>query len=146
MLRQTITRTTSLAVIAAALAAGPAVAQQDLRSPDTRDAAEPTRIVLHRSGYVVGSDLRSRDAAVRAETAAAASVVRTDLRSPDARDAANHISTASVRGVQVGTDTDRSDFAWGDAGIGAGIVLGLALLFGLMGVTVRHRHHSLPTT
>jgi hypothetical protein len=148
MTRQSVTRTASLAAVVAALAAAPAGAQQDLRSPDARDAAKPGQIVLHRSGYVVFSnDLRSpdaRDAAVRAETSEVAPVVRTDLRSPDARDAANHVSTASVRAIPV-SSVDGSDFQWGDAGIGAGIVAGLTLVLGLTAVAVRHRHHSLPT-
>jgi hypothetical protein len=75
---------------------------QDLRTPDAKD------------GYVF-----SRSPSV-------------DLRSPDAIDAATtpKHTTGLVPPVQVVhlSDKAKSDFDWGDAGIGAGTVAGLALL------------------
>jgi hypothetical protein len=95
-------------VLTAALLAGAPAAQagQDLRSPDTRDAA-----THYHSDYA--SD------ATRAQ----------DLRSPDARDAARGIaaSRSPVRTVHV-VDTVPAGFSWADAAIGAATSLGLVLL------------------
>src|SRR3954471_2951770 len=89
--RLTTAAGTTLAV--AALVAGPASAQQDLRSPDTRDAA------AGRYPAVVHQDLRSPDARDAAEGRypAASPELRQDLRSPDARDAAEHRTPVIVR-------------------------------------------------
>jgi hypothetical protein len=62
-------------------ASASAVQTQDLRSPDTRDAA------LAAKQPPAGTDLRSPDAR-DAAVVAATPPVRIDLRSPDARDAA----------------------------------------------------------
>jgi hypothetical protein len=66
----------SLALVLPATASQP----QDLRSPDSRDAA------LAAAEQPTGTDLRSPDARDAATTPQVAAVV--DLRSPDARDAA----------------------------------------------------------
>jgi hypothetical protein len=83
--------------------AAPAVdARQDLRSPDTRDAARP-----------------------------AVSVAQ-DLRSPDAREAARATEVAGVEQpavLAVRPAASASDgFAWGDAGIGAAGMLAVLTL------------------
>jgi hypothetical protein len=76
---------------------------QDLRSPDTRDAA-------------------TRGAGVTAP--------RQDLRSPDARDAATHPRSTLIQPepiVRV-VKTTSDDFEWGDAAIGASGTLALMLV------------------
>jgi hypothetical protein len=73
-----------------------AVAQQDLRSPDARDAALAAE---QADQPAAGQDLRSpdaRDAALAAQQAAKPSAGYSDLRSPDTRDAARGITTGSV--------------------------------------------------
>jgi hypothetical protein len=91
-------RAVALAVSACVLtvAAPTAVAQttnQDLRSPDARDAA------LAAEPAAGTEDLRSpdaRDAALASQQAAQPSAGYRDLRSPDVRDAARGITTGSV--------------------------------------------------
>ena len=91
-------RAVALALSACVLtvAAPTAVAQttnQDLRSPDARDAA------LAAEPAAGNEDLRSpdaRDAALASQQAAQPSAGYRDLRSPDARDAARGITTGSV--------------------------------------------------
>jgi hypothetical protein len=104
-------------------------AQQDLRSPDTRDAA----LASAASDY---QDLRSpdtRDAAVTSEAQG-----YQDLRSPDTRDAAAGVPpspTPTPTSADTGTD-------WGDVWIVAGGVLllvglGVAALFSRRRITAR---------
>jgi hypothetical protein len=110
---------TITAFVAAAALAAPAAAIAvpiDLRSPDARDAALAT-------------------------------VASQDLRSPDARDAARSdeiTPLARPSGVRVGrAEAPTTDFAWGDAGIGAATVLalvGVAIGSGLLVVRHRRRH------
>ena len=91
-------RAVALALSACVLtvAAPTAVAQttnQDLRSPDARDAA------LAAEPVASNEDLRSpdaRDAALASQQAAQPSAGYRDLRSPDVRDAARGITTGSV--------------------------------------------------
>jgi hypothetical protein len=102
-----ITRPAALSLAIAALAAPSAIAQeQDLRSPDARDAA----------------------AAAESQQG----LPTQDLRSPDARDAADGRGTFSAPEVTVVRLPESSPqgggIDWGDAGIGAGGVLGLVLL------------------
>src|SRR5262245_7687183 len=127
MTHSRITRSAALGLALAALAAPTALAQeQDLRMPDTRDAAE---------GYnpTLSQDLRSPDA----RDAAAAAEERLnqpaqDLRMPDTRDAADGRGTFSAPEVTVVKLPEASPSSggidWGDAGIGAGGMLGLVLL------------------
>ncbi len=112
MLPSRLTRTVAVVTVTLASAA-PAVAApgQDLRSPDTRDAAEHTRPFYY-SFY--GSD--------------AAHVQ--DLRSPDTRDAAEHYApptATSPRVVRISAP-GTAGFDWTDAAIGAGTSFGLMLL------------------
>jgi hypothetical protein len=91
-------RAVALALSACVLtvAAPTAVAQttnQDLRSPDARDAAPAAEPAAGKE------DLRSpdaRDAALASQQAAQPSAGYRDLRSPDVRDAARGITTGSV--------------------------------------------------
>ena len=138
MLGRTIIITAAIATSAAVPAA--ANAGQDLRSPDTRDAA---------AGVVVTQDLRSpdaRDAATLPQRGVESVIARQDLRSPDARDAARDIRPVSVPVTPVVGDGS-DGFEWGDAGIGAAGMLGLVALLGgvvLLGVQRRRRHGHLP--
>jgi hypothetical protein len=113
-------RSAALALALCALAAPTAGAQQDLRSPDARDAALAAE-------------------AQRGQPSQ-------DLRSPDARDAADGRGTFNAPEVTVVKVTKESPasggFDWGDAGIGAGGLLGLVLL-GLGGTfMVLHRRQA----
>jgi hypothetical protein len=125
-----LTRSAALGLALAALAAPTAVAQQDLRSPDTRDAAE---------GYAPSPP------------SANVSSPAQDLRSPDARDAAAGRGTFNSPEVTVVKVPEPSPapssgggLDWGDAGIGAGGLLGLILL-GLGGtLAVMHRRQRVP--
>jgi hypothetical protein len=86
-----------------AFAVPAASAQQDLRSPDARDASPVSR----------------------------APIVAADLRSPDAVDAATgNPGLRSYRPPIVVEMRSSSGFDWGDAGIGAGGMLGLVAIAG----------------
>jgi hypothetical protein len=121
-----------IAVGALALSAAPAIAaDQDLRMPDTRDAARAAQ-QSHRS-Y---TDLRSpdaREAGRLAPTVAPASPAAryADLRSPDARDAA--LSNASTPTVAPASKADGFDWASALIGAAAGAGILLALLAALTG-------------
>jgi hypothetical protein len=100
-----------------------------------------------------GQDLRSADAldaSIRADARqsnAANSPDPRDLRSPDARDAAAGRGTFSAPEVTVVRITEPAPSAsggldWGDAGIGAGSLLGL-ILVGVGGTMfLLHRRHG----
>jgi hypothetical protein len=89
-----------------AVCAAPAYANQDLRSPDARDAAR-----------------------------ASAETSYQDLRSPDARDAGQESPTVQVPEPVVEIrESPGSGFDWGDAGIGAAGLLALLSIAG--GVTL----------
>lgn len=109
-----LTRSAALGLALAALAAPTAAAQEDLRSPDTRDAAE---------GYAPSPP------------SGIVSSAGQDLRSPDARDAAagrGSFNSPEVTVVKVPEPSPVTSggggLDWGDAGIGAGGLLGLILL------------------
>jgi hypothetical protein len=97
---------------ACAFAVPAASAQQDLRSPDARDASPVSR----------------------------SPIVAADLRSPDAVDAATNPGARSYRPPIVVEMRSSSGFDWGDAGIGAGGMLGLvAIAGGATFVVIRRR-------
>jgi hypothetical protein len=121
-----MSRRISVLAITAALAAcvfpgsaGAAPGTQDLRSPDARDAAEH-----------MGMD----DPEV---------LPSQDLRSPDARDAARDLPPVSTAATDPVADVAASEggFDWGDAGIGAAMMLALLGIAGgsLLLVTGRRR-------
>ena len=110
-------RVTTTATICLALAATGAVPafgqQQDLRSPDARDTAQ----------------------------------ISQDLRSPDARDADAGRSTADAPEMTVVTlaqpaPSQPGGIDWGDAGIGAGGLLAVAVIGLGAGFAVLHRRHG----
>jgi hypothetical protein len=153
-------RTRSIGTIGAILAlAIPAAAgaQQDLRSPDAKDAqqaAQPTS---------TPQDLRSPDAKDAQQAAqptstpqnlrspgavdvrhAALVAGQQDLRSPDARDAAGEGQLPPIvvtPAAPAATPSASNGFEWGDAAIGAAGMLGLvALITGAGLIAVRYRH------
>jgi len=163
MLRSRAIITTTALVAACALPAS-AAAQQDLRSPDTRDAANG--IGLYGETAAVSQDLRSPDTRDAAngigETAAVSQDLRSpdaqdaaghvglyaqdeprahvyqDLRSPDARDAARDLPPAPVTTVAIAEPT--SGFDWGDAGVGAvGMLALVSIAAGAMLMTGTRR-------
>jgi hypothetical protein len=147
MNRRRLTRSAALGLAVAALAAPAAGAQQDLRSPDTRDAAEgyappPPSSIATPAGSEY-QDLRSPDAR---DAARLADTPTQDLRSPDARDAADGRGSFNSPEVTVVKITQPSPATssgggldWGDAGIGAAGLLGL-ILIGLGGtLAILHR-------
>jgi hypothetical protein len=119
---------TTAALVAACTAPATAVAQgQDLRSPDTRDAAAAAEAQSYQ-------DLRSPDARDAAQ--APDTQVTQDLRSPDARDAGRPPIQVATPVVEI-REVAGSGFDWGDAAIGAAgmfalfsIAAGLALMAG----------------
>jgi hypothetical protein len=123
-----ITRITVATLAAVAVAAPVAGAStQDLRSPDTRDAAV-TQVVQ-------GTDLRSPDTR-DAGLPAPAPVI--DLRSPDGRDAATPPSS------QPAADPPSDGFAWGYLIVGSAALV----LLTAGGLTTRSRRakHSVPAS
>ena len=109
-----ITASLALGLVLGVVAAPAAFAQQDLRSPDTRDAA------------------------------AAAAERYTDLRNPDTRDFAESGGVSprvTVVEVPVAAPAERG-LDWSDAGIGAGAMLGLILLATSGTLAVTHRKDS----
>jgi hypothetical protein len=133
-----VLRTVAVAVTFAAVSPAGAIAAQDLRSPDTREAA---------AAAAPPADLRSpdvRDVAARTTVPAPAA----DLRSPDARDAAagrdtTTAPTVMVVGVpHVVAAGDGMD--WTDAGIGAGGALALVVAALAAAFVLGRRRHGVP--
>jgi hypothetical protein len=128
MSRKTLSTIATLAAVlatAAVPATGAAQGGQDLRSPDTREAAA---LVATSNGQ----DLRSPDA--RAAAGVVATSNSQDLRSPDARDTFRP-DTGAVPSPAPSTDTD-----WGEIGlIGGAIVVTLIGVGGLL-YLVRRRN------
>jgi hypothetical protein len=122
MNRFRLTRSAALGLTLAALAAPTAAAQEDLRSPDARDAARAAEL---------RQDERLQD-----------------LRSPDARDAAEGRGSFNAPDVTVVKVSEPSSSAggidWADAGIGAGGLLGLILVAVGSTLVIAHRRQSVP--
>jgi len=98
----------------AAPVAGASVSQRgDLVSPDARDM-QPTPTV------VLGSDLRS----------------------PDTRDVALGRTTSDAPSTVVLNRESSSGFDWGDASIGAGVVLAIVALASGLTVLLMHRRRA----
>jgi hypothetical protein len=123
MRRTQLIITTAALVAACAVPATAAAQEQDLRSPDTRDAAATAQM----EGY---QDLRSPDSRDAGRTPG--EEVAQDLRSPDARDAGRQPVAAPQSVVEI-REAPTSGFDWGDAGIGAAGILALvSIAAGLM--------------
>jgi hypothetical protein len=138
-------RFTQIIVMAGLMTAALAgnAAAQDMRSPDARDSARTTTPTV---------DLRSPDAKDSVRNASVASDLAhasapQDLRSPDARDGASGATyTPGVTPATRIVSAPANGFQWGDAGIGAVVMLGLIALCGgmLLVVSGRRRGRRLP--
>jgi hypothetical protein len=142
MNRHRLARSAALGLALAALAASTASADTvDLRSqPGTSSLAGTT-------SKAPRPDLRSADARDAARSAhARQGQPQQDLRSPDTRDYAAGRGTFSAPEVTVVKVTETAPpspgLDWGDAGIGAGSMLGLILLALGSILAVAHRRHS----
>jgi hypothetical protein len=118
-LTRTMTRGLALVIAIAGLAAPTALARQDLRSPDARDAARATRA-----------------------TSPQAASPPTDLRSPDARDAAGPRQVVVLPAIERGRFAEADDFDWGDAALGSGAAVALLLLGGAGALTLQRGRHA----
>ncbi|HEY7453261.1 MAG TPA: hypothetical protein VH683_01765 [Thermoleophilaceae bacterium] len=132
---------TTTALVAACAAPATAAAQgQDLRSPDTRDAAAAA--AAEAQAY---QDLRSPDARDAGRTSHDRPTQ--DLRSPDARDVGRSPVEIPTPVVEV-REVPASGFDWGDAGVGAaGIVALFSIAVGgvlLLGGRRRRRGFHAP--
>jgi hypothetical protein len=130
---------TTAALVAACAVPATAVAQtQDLRSPDTRDAAAAATAEHYQ-------DLRSPDARDAGRTPDTR--VTQDLRSPDARDVGRPPVQVPAPVVEI-REVPGNGFDWDDAGIGAAGLLALLSIAG--GVTLvavsRRRRRDLEST
>jgi hypothetical protein len=135
---------TGAALATAALApAATAIPYQDLRSPDSVDAARaagdpPPASSIAASAGRAYQDLRSpdaRDAALPPELRATAFQSAQDLRSPDTRDAASGYSPTTASQPVVDESPASDGFDWTSAAIGAAVGAGLLLVLiaGFMG-------------
>ena len=110
-----IIRSIAIAIAVGVALAPAAAAQQDLRSPDARDAAlRPERVQDFRSPD-------ARDAARHAESPQ-------DLRSPDSRDWAAGRGPDKAPIVEFVEVAEPTGFDWADAGLGAVAGIGLVLI------------------
>ena len=128
-MRRTQLITTAALVAACAVPATAAAQGQDLRSPDTRDAAAAAEAQSYQ-------DLRSPDA--RDAGQAPDTQVTQDLRSPDARDAGRPPAQVPTPVVEI-RQVPGSGFDWGDAGIGAAGLLALLSIAGGLALLVGSR-------
>jgi hypothetical protein len=139
MFRSRLTRSAGIALAITALGASSAAAQpSDLRTPDAVSAGTPSGVQ-----YTPG-DVRSPDARSAAPVTKVTPI--NDLRSPDVRDHAAGRGTFSAPDVTVVKVSDpapvATGFDWGDATIGAGGLLGLALLAAGGALFITHHRHS----
>jgi hypothetical protein len=142
MNRHRLARSAALGLALAALAASTASANTvDLRSQMGSSSLAGTTSSAPRQ------DLRSADARDAARSAdARQGQPQQDLRSPDTRDLAEGRGTFSAPEVTVVKVTEPAPpgagIDWGDAGIGAGTMLGLILLALGSSLAVVHRRQS----
>jgi hypothetical protein len=109
-----------------AIASPAALAQQDLRNPDTRDAADLSYGSLNPQAGQPSS----------APHPSGGVGAYQDLRNPDSRGASPDVTVVRVPQP---VPTADSGLDWGDAGIGAGAMLGLILLAAGGILAVMHR-------
>ncbi len=145
MFRSRFTRTIGLGMTIAALGASTAGAQpSDLRTPDAIDAGQPQTTTQY-----TPSDVRSPDTVSAGQPKTTEPVV--DMRTPDAKDHGEGRGTFSTPDVTVVKVVDpaptSTGFDWGDAGIGAGGLLGLVLIaLGTTAAVAHRRHTRTPST
>ena len=124
MTKHRFTRTTALALAIGALIVPTASASFDYRGADARESEQS-------SSHTPPQDLRSADARDSGTTTSNVTPqVGQDLRSSDTRDfaAGRQIPEVTVVRVAEPSSPPSSGLDWGDAGIGAGFLLGLILL------------------
>ena len=126
MLRRSHILTTA-ALVAACAVPTTAIAQQDLRSPDAKDAAREAGVLQEPS-----QDLRSPDAADAAghrglyDRNSGPYVLERGYGSPDAVDAGRNLPPVQIPAPVVEVrELPSGGFDWGDAGIGAAGMLAL---------------------
>lgn len=126
-----------LATLAVSVMVAPvaAIAQQDLRSPDTRDAGVAP---------VATTDLRTPDSRDAASSGLITGGSLIDLRTPDARDAAAGVVVASTPVAAVKPAAD--SFDWGDALIGAAAMLALVAVLGGAALLFTRRRRPVSAT
>lgn len=126
--------------------------RQDLRSPDAKDAAEPSQYSTDLAWLKARNTIRASSLA-----GTTSPMSSDDLRSPDARDAGrkdpapvpglptwptNPVPiTPPTRTVPVADGTPNA-FQWGDAAIGAGGALGIVLLLAGATALIGRRHRT----
>jgi hypothetical protein len=144
MFRSRFARTIGLGITIAALGASTAGAMPaDPGTADAIDAGQPQTTTQY-----TPSDVRSPDA-VSAGQKPTGPVV--DMRTPDAKDHGEGRGTFSAPDVTVVKIVDpaptSTGFDWGDAGIGAGGLLGLVLIaLGTTAAVAHRRHTRTPST
>jgi hypothetical protein len=122
MIRHRLFRSAALGLALVAFSAPAALAQQDLRSPDSRDAGSPAQQTQQ--------DVRSPDA----RDAAGVHAQPQDLRAPDTRDsvAGRGTSTAPevtvVRVSEPAKPAPTGGLDWRDVAIGAAFAVALGLI------------------
>ena len=98
---------------------------QDLRSPDTVDAAQHRGLYANdRGAYVLNRDYGSPDALDAAPKPVDSYALNRDYGSPDAVDAARDLPPVQIPVVEA-RNAPSGGFDWGDAGIGAAGMLAL---------------------
>lgn len=137
MFRSRFARTIGLGVTIAALGASTAGARPvDLFSTDAAGAGQAQTTTRY-----TPADVRSPDALSAGQPKTTEPVV--DMRTPDAKDHGNGRGTFSAPDVTVvklvEPQPTSTGFDWSDAGIGAGGLLGLALI--ALGGTAAVAHH-----
>ena len=138
---RSLTRSAGIALAITAFGVSTATAAPaDVRTPDAVAAAQSAVV------QSTPTDVRTPDAMDAAVPAGTTAGV--DLRSPDVRDHGEGRGTFSAPDVTVVKITEppvATGFDWGDAGIGAGGLLGIALiaLAGVLAVS-HHRHGRMP--
>lgn len=139
-------------VVSVSTLAAQAAAAFDGRSPDTKQAA-----VTHRTGGGLVVDVRSPDTRAAAQptsdmsstvgqsiSVAGLSSPAIDMRSPDTRDA---IASASAGGSTRTITVSQERFDWADFGMGAAVTAGSLLLFaGLAAAAMSGRRRNHPST
>jgi hypothetical protein len=153
---QRLTKSAALGLTVAAFTAPAASAMTDLRSPDTGEgdtvtaASQDLRSPDARTGgYVAATsqDLRSPDARVVGNGPGSVVPV-VDMRTPDSRDAGEGRGTFNAPEVVFveGSPPQAGGLDWGDAGIGAGALIGMIALGVGGAAAVGHRKRGRTAT
>jgi hypothetical protein len=107
------------------------------------------RLTLERGAnerFAAGNPLRPKPVYQKYGVGSLTLGVGTLERGIDQRFAADNPVRQDLVDSTPSTSTSASDFQWGDAGIGAGALLGLMALVGTGAFALRHRGHNLKTS